>query len=68
MRNIVALNECFIRMMDHPAMLPLVVDVLGYNIQLRTSHLDVRPPQQPEIAEQRLGADDGFFPWHSRCR
>ena len=65
MRNIVTLNECFIRMMDHAAMLPLVVDVLGYNIQLRTSHLDVRPPLEPEVGEQSLGADDGFFPWHS---
>ena len=63
MRNIVARDERFIRLMDHPAMLPVVVDVLGYNIQLRTSHLDVRPPQ--EIATQRLGAADGFFPWHA---
>ena len=65
MRNIVARHERFLRLMDHPTMLPVVVDVLGYNIQLRTSHLDVRPPQEPDMASQRLGAADGFFPWHS---
>ena len=65
MRNIVAHHECFLRMMDHAAMLPLVVDVMGYNIQLRTSHLDVRPPQQPEADTHSLGAKEGFFPWHS---
>ena len=76
MRNIVAHHECFLRMMDHAAMLPLIVDVMGYNIQLRTSHLDVRPPQQPEALAHSLGAKEGFFPWHSdrpdyelaRCR
>ena len=46
-------------------MLPLVVDVMGFNIQLRTSHLDVRPSQEPEVATHGLGAQDGFFPWHS---
>ena len=65
MRNIVARDSCFLDLMEHPTMLPLVVDVMGFNIQLRTSHLDVRPPQEPEVAAQELGAKDGFFPWHS---
>ncbi len=64
MRNVVARHELFLRLLDHPAMLPVIVDVLGYNIQLRTSHLDVRPPQEPEVATQPLGAGDSFFPWH----
>ena len=65
MRNIVARHPCFLSLMEHPDMLPLVVDVMGFNIQLRTSHLDVRPPQDPEVATHDLGAEDGFFPWHS---
>jgi ectoine hydroxylase-related dioxygenase (phytanoyl-CoA dioxygenase family) len=64
-RNVVALHPIFRDLIDHPAILPLVVDVMGYNIQLRTSHLDVRPPMQPENAQRALGARDSFFPWHS---
>lgn len=64
-RNVVAQHPVFLKLLDHPRILPLVVDVLGYNIQLRTSHLDVRPPIQPELAQKALGARDSFFPWHS---
>lgn len=64
-RNVVALHPIFRDLMDHPAILPLVVDVMGYNIQIRTSHLDVRPPMAPETAQKALGAKDSFFPWHS---
>lgn len=64
-RNVVALDPVFRRLLDHPQLLPLIVDVLGYNIQLRTSHLDVRPPVLPEVAQKPLGARDNFFPWHS---
>lgn len=64
-RNVVALNPIFRDLIDHPLLLPLVVDVMGYNIQLRTSHLDVRPPIQPEAAQKLVGAKDSFFPWHS---
>ncbi len=64
-RNIVALHPLFRRLIDHSKMLPLVVDLIGYNIQIRTSHLDVRPPIKPETAQKALGARDSFFPWHS---
>lgn len=64
-RNVVALHPIFMKLLDHPVLLPLVVDVMGYNIQLRTSHLDVRPPMSPEAANRALGAKDSFFPWHS---
>ena len=64
-RNVVALHPIFMKLLDHPVLLPLVVDVMGYNIQLRTSHLDVRPPMSPEAASKALGAKDSFFPWHS---
>ncbi len=64
-RNVVALHPLFRQLIDHPKLLPLVVDVIGYNIQIRTSHLDVRPPVTPETAQKALGARDSFFPWHS---
>jgi ectoine hydroxylase-related dioxygenase (phytanoyl-CoA dioxygenase family) len=65
MRNIVALDRRFRDLIDHPRILPLVVDVMGCNIQLRTSHADVRPPQPQAVAQHALGAPDSFFPWHS---
>lgn len=65
MRNIVALHPVFKTLMDHPGMLPLVVDLMGFNIQLRTSHMDVRPPQPDSTAEQALGSPESFFPWHA---
>lgn len=64
-RNIVALHPTLRSLIDHPKMLPLITDVIGYNIQLRTSHLDVRPPMQPERAIAPLGSKESFFPWHS---
>lgn len=64
-RNIVAMHLLFRSMVDHPRILPLVVDLIGYNIQIRTSHMDVRPPMRSEDAQKRLGAKDSFFPWHS---
>jgi len=64
-RNVVAQHPVFRDLIDHPKMLPLVVDLIGTNIQIRTSHLDVRPPVPPEVAQKPLGASDSFFPWHS---
>jgi ectoine hydroxylase-related dioxygenase (phytanoyl-CoA dioxygenase family) len=64
-RNALAHHDELFRLVDHPVMFPLVVDVLGVNIQIRTSHMDVRPPNPPEHARQTLGAKDSFFPWHS---
>jgi ectoine hydroxylase-related dioxygenase (phytanoyl-CoA dioxygenase family) len=64
-RNIVAIHPRFRALIDHPKILPLVVDVIGYNIQIRTSHMDVRPPMRPEDGQKELGAKDSFFPWHS---
>ncbi|HRW05655.1 MAG TPA: phytanoyl-CoA dioxygenase family protein [Caldilineaceae bacterium] len=64
-RNVVALHPIFRDLIDHPKLLPLVVDLIGYNIQIRTSHLDVRPPMRAADTEKALGARDSFFPWHS---
>jgi hypothetical protein len=38
---------------------------MGFNIQLRTSHMDVRPPQPASTAEKALGSPESFFPWHA---
>lgn len=65
MRNIVSMDRRFRDLITHPRLLPLVVDVMGCNIQLRTSHADVRPPQPASDADKALGAPDSFFPWHS---
>ena len=43
-RNALARHDAFLDLVDHPRMLPLVVDAIGWNIQVRTSHLDYRPP------------------------
>ena len=65
MRNIVAADPLLKEMMKHPRILPLVVDLMGFNIQLRTSHLDVRPPMVAEHGEKALGSPESFFPWHA---
>lgn len=51
-RNVVAYDDAFLDLVDHPKMLPLVVDAIGPNIQLRTSHLDYRPPYSQPVQEQ----------------
>lgn len=63
-RNAIAHDEELFAMIDYPKILPLVVDVLGVNIQIRTSHVDVRPPMT-DYVESELGAHESFFPWHT---
>lgn len=62
MGNIVARGDCFLRLLDHPGILPLVVDVLGYRIHLRASQLDYRPPRVPDPRHET--AHDRFLEWH----
>jgi hypothetical protein len=57
--HIVGRHPAFRRLLDHPAVLPLVVGVLGTNIQLRASNLDVRPP-----APDAPDPDDFARHWH----
>ena len=65
LRNCVALHPLYRNMIDHPKLLPYVVDAMGFNIQIRTSHVDVRPPMSAEHGKVELGSRQGFFPWHS---
>ncbi|MEE2659290.1 MAG: phytanoyl-CoA dioxygenase family protein [Candidatus Latescibacterota bacterium] len=62
-RNALAHHEVFLDLIDHPRILALVVDAIGWNIQIRTTHLDYRPPY-PETLEagavgEGRGADHG---------
>jgi ectoine hydroxylase-related dioxygenase (phytanoyl-CoA dioxygenase family) len=46
-------DAAFLRLVDHPSTLPLVVEVLGPNIFMYHCHLDVHPPEP----------DGGRRPW-----
>jgi hypothetical protein len=65
MRNIGAAHPRFKAIMAHEKIMPLVVDLFGYNIQLRTSHMDVRPPMDTAHDGKALGSKESLFPWHA---
>ncbi len=44
LRNCVAKHPALLAMADHKTLLPAIVELLGPDIKLRTSELDVRPP------------------------
>ena len=58
-RNTLAHHEAFLDLIDHPRMLPLVVDAIGWNIQIRTTHLDYRPPYPKDLQPGEVGVGDG---------
>jgi ectoine hydroxylase len=58
-RNALAKHEAFLDLIDHPKMLPLVVDAIGWNIQIRTTHLDYRPPYPEELQHGDVGVGNG---------
>ena len=58
-RNSLARHEVFLDLIDHPRMLPLVVDVIGWNIQIRTTHLDYRPPYPKDMVPGEIGTGKG---------
>ena len=58
-RNAVAHHDAFLDLVDHPRMLPLVVDAIGWNIQIRTTHLDYRPPYPEDLQEGEVGVGKG---------
>lgn len=62
-RNIVCRHPAFLRLLDRPRILGLIVDVLGPWIHLRGSNVDVRPPRQ-ERDEAAGHAQDRFSLWH----
>ncbi len=58
-RNLLAHDDAFLDLVDHPRILPLVVDAIGWNIQIRTSHLDYRPPYPEGIGAAEIGTGKG---------
>ena len=58
-RNALARHDAFLDLIDHPRMLPLVVDAIGWNIQIRTSHLDYRPPYPEGMKAGDVGVGGG---------
>ena len=58
-RNALSQHDAFLDLIDHPKALPLVVDAIGWNIQIRTSHLDYRPPYPGRMRAGGVGRGDG---------
>lgn len=58
-RNALAHHEAFLDLIDHPRILPLVVDAIGWNIQVRTTHLDYRPPYPEGLEAGERGTGRG---------
>jgi ectoine hydroxylase len=58
-RNALAHHDAFLDLIDHPRMLPLVVDAIGWNIQIRTTHLDYRPPYPKDLTAGAVGTGKG---------
>jgi ectoine hydroxylase len=59
LRNALTHHEAFLDLIDNPRILPLVVDAIGWNIQIRTTHLDVRPPYPEGLEPGELGTGEG---------
>ena len=58
-RNALSHHEAFLDLIDHPRILPLVVDAIGWNIQVRTTHLDYRPPYPEDLKARIAGVGKG---------
>ena len=58
-RNVLSHHDAFLDLIDHPRMLPLVVDAIGWNIQIRTTHLDYRPPYPEGLQPGEVGVGRG---------
>ena len=54
-QNALARDDAFLNLIDHPRMLPLVVDVMGWNIQIRVTHLNCRVPYPEGLRVGELG-------------
>jgi ectoine hydroxylase-related dioxygenase (phytanoyl-CoA dioxygenase family) len=53
------LDDAFLDLVDHPAVLPLVCDVLGWNVYVYHCHLDVHPPLPADAKPQWRWHQDG---------
>jgi hypothetical protein len=66
LRNCVAGHPLLLAMADHATLLPAIVDLLGADIKLRTSELDVRPPITASMVEGKTARNRWGEPeqWH----
>jgi ectoine hydroxylase len=55
----VGLDEAFLDLVDHRVTLPIVAELLGWNIFLHHCHLDVHPPEEPEADPTWMWHQDG---------
>ncbi|MBM7567745.1 phytanoyl-CoA dioxygenase family protein [Paenibacillus sacheonensis] len=58
--NSVERHPAFADLIDEPALLPLMVNLLGFNIQLHISHLTVRRPNPGDSKTE----SQSFINWH----
>jgi Protein involved in biosynthesis of mitomycin antibiotics/polyketide fumonisin len=58
--NSVERDPAILSLIDHPSLLPLIVNLLGYNIQLHISHLTVRKPNPESLKTET----NSFIDWH----
>ena len=52
-RNVVTLDDTFVSLIDHPKILPVVVQLLGANLHVMTSHLIYKHPDPEEYPDSR---------------
>lgn len=58
-------DERFLQLLDHPAVLPLVVEMLGWNVFVYHCHLDVHPPSgDASITAKWMWHQDGGIQNH----
>jgi ectoine hydroxylase len=53
--NALAHHDAFLDLVDDPRMLAYVIDAIGWNIQVRTSFIDYRPPYAQGVTPGELG-------------
>ncbi|NOU93829.1 phytanoyl-CoA dioxygenase [Paenibacillus sp. LMG 31456] len=58
--NSVERHEEIASLIDEPTLLPLMVNLLGFNIQLHISHLTIRKPNPQDVATE----SHSFINWH----
>ena len=59
LRNSISRHEVILGLIDHPLILPLVVDVVGWNIQNRDSIFDYKAPLPPDADPEKMSLG-----WH----
>jgi ectoine hydroxylase len=66
MHNCLAQHPLLLQLIENANVLPIVIDLLGPNIKIRSSNLDVRPPLRRDSVKNELGRERLGGPglWH----